>query len=128
VEHFQDEGYFSTFGGTAGAGAGAEAVARRVRYNVARLQTGPQFAAVLDAIFDVQPRRTDPGFVELVLVDDRLLFARGEGECSFKHFVGPLDELIINLAGFCRHMKYGPEERAYVLGRVDAIGDAHTDP
>jgi hypothetical protein len=98
-----------------------ERYAGRVRYELSRLQTGPQFAAVLDCLFDLVPRRTDPIFEELVLVDDRLVFARATGERSFRHFVGRRDQLVINLLGFVKHLGLGTLEREFVLNRIDAI-------
>jgi hypothetical protein len=92
-----------------------------MRYHLARLHTAPQFAAVLDCLFDLSPRRTDPTFEELVLVDERLIFARAAGEKSFRHFVGRRDQLIINLVGFVKHLGLGTSEREFVLSRVESI-------
>jgi hypothetical protein len=100
---------------------GARALAtRRVRYHASRLQTSPQFGAVLDVLFDL-PRRTEPGFAELVLADGRLLFARTAGEQEFGHYCGRREELVDNLAGWCRHLGFGADECAYVFARVDGI-------
>jgi len=93
-----------------------------LRYKLSRLHTAPQFAAVLDCLFDLTPRRTDPIFNELVIVDERLVFARAAGERTFRHFVGRRDQLVINLVGFVRHLGLGTLEREYVLSRIDAIG------
>jgi hypothetical protein len=101
--------------------AEALAATARLRYHLARLHTAPQFAAVLDCLFDLTPRRTDPMFEELVVVDDRLIFARATGERTFRHFVGRRDQLTINLVGFVRHLGLGTREREYVLSRVESI-------
>jgi hypothetical protein len=93
----------------------------RMRYHLSRLHTAPQFAAVLDCLFDLSPRRTDPTFEELVIVDDRLVFARAAGERTFRHFVGRRDQLVINLVGFVNHLGLGSSEREFVLSRVDGI-------
>ena len=98
----------------------ADLAVRRMRTHLAKLHTSPQMAAVIDCLFDL-PRRTDPAFDELVLVDDRLLFARASGEKSFRHFVGRRDQLAVNLVGFVKHLNYGTTEREYVLSRIDAI-------
>ncbi len=98
----------------------AEVATRRVRTQLARLQTSPQFAAVIDCLFDL-PRRTEPAFEELALVDDRLLFARAANEKTFRHFVGRRDQLETNLLGFVGHLKLGIAEREYVLSRVESI-------
>jgi hypothetical protein len=98
-----------------------QAAVSRMRHHLARLQTAPQFAAVLDCLFDLSPRRTDPTFEELVLVDERLIFARAAGEKSFRHFVGRRDQLIINLVGFVKHLGLGTSEREFVLSRVESI-------
>jgi hypothetical protein len=103
------------------ADAPSQAAVGRVRYHLSRLQTAPQFAAVLDCLFDLSPRRTDPIFEELAIVDGRLVFARATGERTFRHFVGRRDQLVINLVGFVKHLGLGNEEREYVLGRVDGI-------
>jgi hypothetical protein len=92
-----------------GAEPQAQAAVGRVRYHLSRLHTAPQFAAVLDCLFDLSPRRTDPIFEELVVVDDRLVFA------------GRRDQLVINLVGFVKHLGLGPREREFVLSRVDGI-------
>lgn len=104
-----------------GAEPQAQAAVGRVRYHLSRLHTAPQFAAVLDCLFDLSPRRTDPIFEELVVVDDRLVFARATGERTFRHFVGRRDQLVINLVGFVKHLGLGPREREFVLSRVDGI-------
>jgi len=101
--------------------AEALALTGRLRYQLSRLHTAPQFAAVLDCLFDLSPRRTDPIFEELVVVDDRLIFARATGERTFRHFVGRRDQLTINLVGFIRHLGLGNREREYVLSRIDSI-------
>jgi hypothetical protein len=94
--------------------------AQRMRYHVARLQTTPQFAAVLDCLFDLPPRTT-PHFSDLTLLDDRLVFARVDGEAEFAHFVGRRDQLVVDLVGLVRHLRLGTLEREYVLSRIDAI-------
>jgi hypothetical protein len=99
----------------------AQAVTGRLRYQLSRLHTAPQFAAVLDCLFDLTPRRTDPIFEELVVVDDRLVFARASGERTFRHFVGRQDQLIINLVGFVKHLGLSIVEREYVLDCVENI-------
>ena len=104
-----------------GAEPQTQAAVGRVRYQLSRLHTAPQFAAVLDCLFDLTPRRTDPIFEELVVVDDRLVFARATGERTFRHFVGRRDQLIINLVGFVKHLGLSSREREYVLSRVDGI-------
>jgi hypothetical protein len=98
-----------------------QAAIERMRYHLSRLQTAPQFAAVLDCLFELQPRRTEPVFDELVLVDDRLLFARAAGETTFRHFVGRHDQLVVNLVGFVKHLRLGAHEREFVLSRVEGI-------
>ncbi len=91
-----------------------------MRSHLSRLQTSPQFAAVIDCLFDL-PRRTDPAFEELALLDGRLLFARAVNEKTFRHFVGRRDQLVSNLLGFVGHLKLGTAEREYVLSRVESI-------
>jgi hypothetical protein len=83
----------------------------RVRYQVSRLQTRPQLAAVLDCLFELDPKRTSPILVELALVDERLLFARAEGDATFKHFVGRTDELTSELLGFARRSRARVHQR-----------------
>jgi hypothetical protein len=93
-----------------------------MRYELSRLQTSPQLAAVLDCLFELEPRRTEPAIAELTLVDDRLVMARAEGEPNFRHYVGSREELAINLVGFVKHLGLGLTEREYVLSRVQSIG------
>jgi hypothetical protein len=92
-----------------------------MRGHFGRLVAPPQFAAVVDCIFDIRPRRTSPAFVELCVVDGRLVFARAEGDDTFRHFVGLRDQLAHNLVGFVRHLRLGEPDRAFVLSRIDAI-------
>jgi hypothetical protein len=99
----------------------AERAGRRMRGHFRRLATTPQFAAVVECVFDLRPRRAKRAFAELCLLDGRLLFARAEGDTTFRHFVGRRDQLEINLLGFVTHLGLGEDERAYVLGRIDAI-------
>jgi hypothetical protein len=98
----------------------ADLAARRVRYQLARLQTTPQLTAIIDCLFDL-PRRTEPAFDELMMVDERLLFARASGDESFRHFVGRRDQLTTTLMGFLRHLHFGSAERSYVRNRIEAI-------
>ena len=98
----------------------AEVATQRMRGHLSRLQTSPQFAAVIDCLFDL-PRRTEPAFAELAILDDRLIFARAENEKTFRHFVGRRDNLTTNLLGFVTHLKLGTSEREYVLSRVESI-------
>jgi hypothetical protein len=98
----------------------AEQATQRMRYHFSRLQTSPQFAAVLDFLFDLQPR-TEPVISELALLDGRLVVARTHGDMSFRHYVGSRNELAINLVGFVDHLGLGRDEREYVLSRIDAI-------
>ncbi len=99
----------------------AQAAVERLRYHFSRLQTAPQFAAVLDFLFDLHPLRTEPAFAELVVVDNRLVFARAKGERSFRHFVGRRDQLVVNLVGFVRHLGLGTYEHEFVLNRIDSL-------
>lgn len=92
-----------------------------MRYHLSRLATAPQFMAVLDCLFELAPRRTDPVFEELVLLDERLVFARMAGDESFRYYVGSRDELVVNLVGFVRHLGLGTIEREYVISRVESI-------
>jgi hypothetical protein len=98
----------------------AEEATRRMRHHFSRLQTSPQLAAVIDCLFDL-PRRTQPAYAELALLDDRLIFARAENEKTFRHFVGRRDQLTTNLLGFVTHLKLGTGEREYVLSRLESI-------
>ncbi len=102
-------------------GLPAVAASQRMRYHLARLQTAPQFAAVLDRLFELSPCRTSPSFAELVVLDDQLIFARMAGDSSFRYFVGRREELVANLLGFVAHLGLGATERDYVLGRVNGI-------
>ncbi len=93
----------------------------RMRYHISRLQTRPQLAAVLDCLFDIVPKRTEPALAELALVDEKLVFARAAGDADFLHFVGRTDDLLVDLLGLVSHLKLGAEERSYVTRRVAAI-------
>jgi hypothetical protein len=95
-----------------------------VRFHASRLQTSPQFAAVLDVLFDL-PKRTQPAFAELVLTGGSLLFARTEDDEDFRHYCGRREDLVLNLAGMCRHLRLGADERDYVFAQVDSI--PHSD-
>ena len=110
------------------AATGASALAtQRVRFHASRLQTSPQFAAVLDVLFDL-PNRTQPAFAELVLTDGSLIFARTADDEDFRHYCGRREDLVINLAGMCSHLRLGPAERDYVLGQIDTIPRADLGP
>jgi hypothetical protein len=102
-------------------GSEAELATSRMRYHISRLQTRPQLAAVLDCLFDIDPKRTEPIIEELALVDEKLVFARAQGEEAFSHFVGRTDELLSDLLGLVRHLKFGAAEHDYVLTRVASI-------
>jgi len=97
------------------------AASQRMRYHLARLQTAPQLTAVIDCLFEIAPCRTQPAFADLVVIDGSLLFARKNGEPGFIYFVGRLDELVINLVGYVKHLGFGTIEREYVLSRIESI-------
>ncbi|GAC1310438.1 MAG: hypothetical protein NVS2B3_10170 [Vulcanimicrobiaceae bacterium] len=99
----------------------ALAASQRLRHHFSRMQTAPQLTAVIDCLFEIVPSRTAPTFVELAVVDGTLVFARARGETTFRHYVGPRDELAVNLLGFVAHLGLGPTERAYVLDRIAQI-------
>ncbi len=98
----------------------AEEATRRMRHHLSRLQTSPQFAAVIDCLFDL-PKRTEPAFAELAILDDRLIFARAENEKTFRHFVGRREQITNNLLGFVGHLGLGTVEREYVISRIESI-------
>ncbi len=102
-------------------GRPAQESIERLRYALSRLHTAPQHTAVLDCLFNLYPRRTDPIFEELVVVDDRLIFARAAGETTFRHFVGRREALVLNVLGFVKHLGLGEREREYALSRIDGI-------
>ena len=102
-------------------GSPAEKSIERLRYALSRLHTAPQHTAVLDCLFNLCPRRTDPVFEDLVVVDDRLVFARSAGESTFRHFVGRREALVLNVLGFVQHLGLGEREREYALSRIDGI-------
>ncbi len=93
----------------------------RMRYHISRLQTRPQLAAVLDCLFDIVPKRTEPALDALALIDDKLVFARARGDSEYLHFVGRTDELASDLLGLVRHLKLGADERAYILRQLGTI-------
>jgi len=93
---------------------------QRMRYHLSRLQTSPQFAAVIDFLFDLEPR-TEPKIAELALVDERLIVARAVGDPTFRHYLGSRRQLEVNLVGFVDHLRLGPSERECVLARIDSI-------
>lgn len=98
-----------------------EIAGQRMRRHFARLATGAQFAAVVDCVFDISPRRTAPAFAELCTVGDDLMFARTHGETAFRHFVGRREQISVDLLGLVTHLRLGDDERAYVQDRIDAI-------
>ncbi|MDQ2909371.1 MAG: hypothetical protein M3R44_08495 [Candidatus Eremiobacteraeota bacterium] len=95
--------------------------AGRLRFEFSRLQTSRQFAAVIDYLFDIRPRRVAPPFAELVVVDDVLVFGRAAGDLRAGVFVGRREQLERELAGFATHLRLADAERAYVLGRIAAL-------
>jgi len=103
------------------SGTKTELLIQRLRWHVSRLQTAPQFVAVLDCLFEIRPSRTSPAFEELTIVDDRLIFARARGERTFRYFVGRRDQLLINILGLIKHLGLGVVEREYAISRVEGI-------
>jgi hypothetical protein len=93
---------------------------QRMRYHLSRLQTSPQFSAVIDFLFDLEPR-TEPRIAELAVVDDRLIVARAVGDIAFRHYLGSRRQLEVNLVGFVDHLRLGANELEYVLARIEAI-------
>jgi len=107
--------------GTFTSDAATQVAIEKLRYSLSRLHTAPQHTAVIDCLFNLEPRRTNPIFEDLVLVDDRLIFAKAKDEKTFRHFVGRREALVLNLLGFVQHLGLGAIEREFVLSRIDGI-------
>lgn len=80
----------------------------------------PHFSAFVDALFDIEPRRTDPVFAELVAHDD-LVFARSPERCDFEYYVGHRNVLSRRLRDVAEFLEFGPDERNLLLARLAAI-------
>jgi hypothetical protein len=96
------------------------AVTHRVRRELASLQAPPHFSAFLDALFEIEPRRTDQLFEELVAHDD-LVFARAPERCDFEYFVGHRYVLSRRLRDVAEFLEFGPDERNLLLDRLQSI-------
>jgi len=98
-------------------------LASHVRCEVARVVAPPQLSAALDLLLEIEPRRTEPQFVELTMNDD-LVFARAETRCDFEYFIGHRTVLASKLRDLAEFLEFGPVERTFLLGRLDTITPA----
>jgi hypothetical protein len=96
------------------------AVTHRVRRDLASLEAPPHFSAFLDALLDIEPRRTEPLFEELVSQDD-LVFARAPERCDFEYYVGHRTVLSRRLRDVAEFLEFGPDERNLLLSRLHSI-------
>ena len=100
------------------------AVTHRVRRELAGLTgTPPQFTAFLDVLFDIETRRTEPAFADLIAHGD-LVFARGEGRTDFEYYIGHRSVLERRLRDIAQFLEFGKVERDLMLGRLYDIADA----
>ena len=74
----------------------------------------------LDALLDIEPRRTEPLFEELVSQDD-LVFARAPERCDFEYYVGHRTVLSRRLRDVAEFLEFGPDERNLLLSRLHSI-------
>jgi hypothetical protein len=85
-----------------------------------RLRVSPRFHAILACLLG-QRGWTTPGLVALCLTGDGLLLGMAEGDCGFNEILGEEPDLIRNIHGVCEAVGATPEERRYLLDRVEAI-------
>ncbi len=95
-------------------------LASRLRREVAAVEAPPQFSATLDALLEIEPRRTAPSFAELAMRDD-LIFARAEQRCDFEYFIGHRTVLASKLRDLAQFLELGPNERTFLLDRIENI-------
>lgn len=82
---------------------------------------GPQVVAVLDALLDIRPRRTEPAATEVVILRDHVFL--NTDKTSGEH-IGTLDDLIQTILGISDACELTDDERSVLL---KAVEDAKID-
>ena len=93
----------------------------RVIEKVKSVRISPKGMAIFDALLGIQPRRTDPAIVELVITVDDMLLARHEGDVGFNDVIGPASNLTENALGIARTAEMSEEEKAHFIGLIDGL-------
>lgn len=89
---------------------------KRAANRLSQWSSSAKFMAVIDALLDIRPRRTDPGGCEVLILENQVYLA---SEQSDGEFIGTADELIRNLNGIADAAELDADERAALLQAVE---------
>lgn len=89
---------------------------KRAANKLSQWSASAKFMAVIDALLDIRPRRTNPGGCEVLILEDHVFLA---SEQSDGDFIGMADELLKNLNGIADAAELDAEERAALLQTVE---------
>ncbi len=78
------------------------------------------FIAVLECIFDIQPRNTSPSLAELMRTDDGFLLGRQTGDLGFNEWLGEMTagEIERNVRGMCEALNTPADEIEFVVQTI----------
>jgi len=93
------------------------ALEQRLRREVLSLESTPQLTAALDVLIGIEPRRTEPAFAELAVLDE-MVFARARTREDFEYFLGHRDHLADRLRDVANYLELGRAERELLVTRL----------
>jgi hypothetical protein len=92
----------------------------RVARKLEEWQSSPRFAATVDVLADIRPRRTNPRGFDIIVTGDNQVFTVFVDDENQDHveYVGTRAMLEANLENLANCAGLADEERAWLLGRV----------
>jgi len=92
-----------------------------VTEKILAVKVSPKFMAILDCLLDVEPRRTDPGLVSLVITSDGGLLGQPSGHVGYNDFIGNESDLFYNLQGVAEVAELTDDEWDWLVERAEAL-------
>ncbi len=92
-----------------------------VTEKILAVKVSPMFMAILDCLLDVEPRRTDPGLVSLVITSDGGLLGQQADHVGYNDFLGSKSDLYYNIDGISEVAELTNEEYDWLQERVEAL-------
>jgi hypothetical protein len=98
--------------------AGANHLANRVRRKLGSIPLQPELMALVDALADIHPRRTDPAAVDIIVSEEGRVFVIFEGDRP--HYIAWAHDVRDWLRALATLAALSQRERAWFLARLPA--------
>ena len=91
--------------------------AKRAANKLANWTSSPRFMAAIDALLDIQPRRTQPAAFDIVISPEGHVFVVDVDETP--EYLGSLEDLLKNLNGIADAAQLDGDEREALMQSVE---------